>query len=245
MHCAGASGDSGASCGVGLSRPSSTSRQHPVVGARRADVAPVAVHRYAEDGLVRREQQREEVVGKIKRRVLRHIGHRPRGDDIDAGVDEIGHYVRPVRFFDEVAYIALPVLQNEPVLQRLCVRVERDRHSGAGALVLPVELQQVKAARRVAADDEKIIPAVKVAARAHGARRSARLGLDAVAQVHAVAAAVAAVLLNGIRAVTQRCAHVREAVAPQQLEQPVEHRTPTSGTMGFGSLPVMLRSRRP
>ena len=132
--------------------------------------------------------------------------------------------MRPVRFFDEVAYIALPVLQNEPVLQRLCVRVERDRHSGAGALVLPVELQQVKAARGVAADDEKIVPAVKVAARAHGARRSARLGLDAVAQVHAVAAAVAAVLLNGIRAVTQRCAHVREAVAPQQLEQPVEHR---------------------
>ena len=46
--------------------------------------------------------------------------------------------------------------------------------------MLPVELQQVKAARRIAADDEKIVPAVKVAARAHGTRRSARLGLDAV-----------------------------------------------------------------
>lgn len=111
--------------------------------------------------------------------------------------------------------------------------------------MLPVELQQVKAARRVAADDEKIIPAVKVAARAHGARRSARLGLDAVAQVHAVAAAVAAVLLNGIRAVTQRCAHVREAVAPQQLEQPVEHRHADERYHGFRQLAVMLRSRRP
>ena len=129
---------------------------------------------------MRGKQQREEIFGKIKRLVLRHIGHRPRGDNIDPGVDKIGHDVPPVRLFDEVLHKALPVLQHEPVLQRLRVRVERDRHGRVRLLMPAVEPQQVKAARGVAADDEKILPAVKIAARAHAAGRAARLGLDAV-----------------------------------------------------------------
>ena len=182
---------------------------------------------------MRGKQQREEIFGKIKRLVLRHIGHRPRGDNIDPGVDEIGHDVLPVRLFDEVLHKALPVLQHEPVLQRLRVRVERDRHGRVRLLVPAVESQQVEAARGVAADDKKILPAVKIAARAHAAGRAARLGLDAVFQVYAVVAAVAAVLLNDLRPVAQRHAHVREAVAPQQIQQPVEHRHADERHHGF------------
>ena len=182
---------------------------------------------------MRREQQREKIFGKIKRLVFRHIGHRPRGDNIDPGVHKIGHDVLPIRFLDEVLHEALPVLQHEPVLQRLRVRVERDRHGRVRLLMPAVEPQQVKAARGVAADDEKILPAVKIAARAHAAGRAARLGLDAVFQVHAVVAAVAAVLLNDLRPVAQRHAHVREAVAPQQIQQPVEHRHADERHHGF------------
>ena len=178
---------------------------------------------YIGDIIERCEQQREKIFGKIKRLVFRHIGHRPRGDNIDPGVHKIGHDVLPIRFLDEVLHEALPVLQHEPVLQRLRVRVERDRHGRVRLLMPAVESQQVKAACGVAADDEKIVLAVKVAARTHTAGRAARLGLDAVFQVHAVVAAVAAVLLNDLRPVAQRHAHVREAVAPQQIQQPVEH----------------------
>ena len=182
---------------------------------------------------MRREQQREEIFGKIKRLIFRHIGHCPRGDNIDPGVHEIGHDVLPVRFFDEVLHKPLTVLQHEPILQRLCVRVECDRYGRVRLLVPAIEPQQVKAARGVAADDEKILPAVKVAARAHAAGRAAGFGFDAVFQVHAVAAAVAAVLLNDLRPVAQRHAHVREAVAPQQIQQPVEHRHADERHHGF------------
>ena len=182
---------------------------------------------------MRREQQREEIFGKIKRLIFRHIGHCPRGDNIDPGVHEIGHDVLPVRFFDEVLHKPLPVLQHEPILQRLCVRVECDRYGRVRLLVPAIEPQQVKAARGVAADDEKILSAVKVAARAHAAGRAAGFGFDAVFQVHAVAAAVAAVLLNDLRPVAQRHAHVREAVAPQQIQQPVEHRHADERHHGF------------
>ena len=182
---------------------------------------------------MRREQQREEIFGKIKRLIFRHIGHCPRGDNIDPGVHEIGHDVLPVRFFDEVLHKPLTVLQHEPILQRLCVRVECDRYGRVRLLVPAIEPQQVKAARGVAADDEKILPAVKIAARAHAAGRAARLGLDAVFQVYAVVAAVAAVLLNDLRPVAQRHAHVREAVAPQQIQQPVEHRHADERHHGF------------
>ena len=182
---------------------------------------------------MRCEQQREKIFGKIKRLVFRHIGHCPRGDNIDPGVDEIRHDVLPVRFLDEVLHEALPVLQYQTVLQRLGVRIECDRHSRICLLMPAVEFQQVKAARGVAADDEKIVLAVKVAARAHTAGRAARLGLDAVFQVHAVVAAVAAVLLNDLRPVTQRHAHVRETVAPQQIQQPVEHRHADERHHGF------------
>ena len=139
----------------------------------------------------------------------------------------------PVRLFDEVLHKALPVLQHEPVLQRLRVRVERDRHGRVRLLVPAVEAQQVEAARGVAADDKEILPAVKIAARAHAAGRAARLGLDAVFQVYAVVAAVTAVLLNDLRPVAQRHAHVREAVAPQQIQQPVEHRHADERHHGF------------
>ena len=170
------------------------------------------------------QQHGEEVLCKVKRLPLRHIAHRPRGDDIDPRAHEIRHHLRPVRLFHKVLHAAVSVQQHQPVAQRLEIFMQRHRHGGAALPMPRIEPAQIKVAHRVPAHHEKILISVKIPALQHAPRRSDRVRLHAVFHLHAELRPVAEVRLNLLRPVAQRGAELCKAVFPQQMHDPLHHR---------------------
>ena len=72
-----------------------------VVASRCANIAPVAVGLKAQELFAAAEQGGEQVLCKVKLFALRNELHCARGEDINAGVHEIGHDAPPVGLFYE------------------------------------------------------------------------------------------------------------------------------------------------
>ena len=196
----------------------------PVVRAGVADIAPVALHRHAADAAPGRHQPREKIAGKIKGRIRRDEAQYLRGQNIDAGVYQIGHDALPCGLFDEAAHPPLAVGHGETVGQRRFVRVERHRNGGVRAPMLVPEGAKIKIARGVAADDERVFPRDKILAVFHRARGAERSVLAPVLHAHAEAAAIAEVPLDLLGQAGRRAAEIPEAAALQKRYDVLEHR---------------------
>lgn len=111
-----------------------------IVALRRADIAPVAVARNAEQLLALIQKTRKQILCKVKFLVFGNMLHCTRRDDVYAGVNEVCHNMPPVGLFNERADEALAVAQRKAVAQRLRLRAQSYRRGRGAPLVLGNEL---------------------------------------------------------------------------------------------------------
>jgi len=205
-----------------------------IIAQGRAHVAPVSLHGHPQNVLAQLQQQREQILGEIVGHALGHIAQDARGENIDAGVYQIGHHPLPAGLFNEGAHQPVPVGHGQTVAQRFAVAVQGE---GGGGPPGPVGVHQrgkVEIAGRVPADDHKIVFSVKTGAVFHAPGRAQRRVLDAVFHVDAEGGPVAEVVHDRAGVVFQRGADLGNPVPPQQLHNVLHHRPAQQGSHWLG-----------
>ena len=194
-----------------------------VVGQRASDIAPVALHRHAQQLFAAPQQQRKEVLGKVKGLSLRHERHRARREDIDAGVDEVRDDPRPAGLFHKRAHHTLPVGDGEAVGQRLGRAGEGQRRRGARVPMRAHKRGEVVVAGGVAADDEEIPVPVEIRAVFHAPGGAEGFFFDAVSQRKTQRRSVAEARHDLPGAVFDRGADLGKALPGQQAQDVLHH----------------------
>ena len=195
-----------------------------VIGQGSADVAPVTVHRYAEDCSAALKEPREKLLAEVILRTVRHKLHHARREHIYPGIHKVGDDAAPVWLFDERAHEPVVVRDGETVSQRFAASIERDSRIRAADEVRVHERAQLKVTGCVPAYDKEILVAVKVPAVLHAPGGAECAVLHAVLKPYAEAAAVAEVAHDIARAVPHRRADIRKALLTQEDDYVLHHR---------------------
>ena len=102
-----------------------------------ADVLPVSVRDEAVQRPAHLQEQREELLGEVKRLSGGHVSQHLRLDDVDARVDRVREDLAPGGLFQEALDAAVLVGHDDSELERVLDRLQRDRHRG-----LPVAVER-------------------------------------------------------------------------------------------------------
>ena len=128
-----------------------------------SDVLPVALDDMAVEGPTHLEKQREELLGEVVRSVGRDVAEHLRLDHVHAGVDRVGEDLAPGRLFEEALDASVAVGDDDPELERVLDRLQRERRRRALLLVELDEPGQVEVAEGIAGDDDERV--VEIVAR--------------------------------------------------------------------------------
>src|SRR5437763_360817 len=148
------------------------------------DVLPVTVEDMAVDRATHLEQQREQLLRKVVRPVLRDVLQHLGLEHVDAGVYRVGEDLAPGRLLEESLDASVLVGDDDAELQRVLDRLEPDRHRGALLAVRLDEAVQIDVAEGVTRDDEERVVEPSGCA-LDGARGAERRLLHRIADVDA------------------------------------------------------------
>ena len=181
------------------------------------DVLPVALHDVAVDRPAHLEEQWEELLGEVVRSIGRDVAEHLRLEHVYAGVDRVGEDLAPGRLFQEALDASVAVGDDDPELERVLDRLQRERRGRALLLVELDEPGQVEVAEGIAGDDDERLVEI-VARESHRSRGPGRRLLDRVLDVRTDAVAVSEVAPDRLREERDRHDDVLEAVGLQQLD---------------------------
>src|SRR5579875_654855 len=162
-----------------------------------ADVLPVALEHMSVEGPSHLQEQREELLREVVRTVVRDMAEHLGLEHVDAGVDGVGEHLPPGGLLEEPLDPPVLVGDDDPELERVLDRLQRDRRRSP---LLPVSLDE---------------PAGGAPYRAGGAERRV---LDRVADLHAQGLAAAEVAADRLRQEGDGDDDLLEAVAAEELD---------------------------
>ncbi len=206
------------------------------IGARVPHVPPVAVGGVAVEGRPLLQQGREqlpgEVIGGVRRDALQHRG----GEEVDAGVDQVGEHLSPARLLQKPLHPSPLAQLHQAVLQGVPLPVEQQGGRPAPGPVAGIAVPQVEVADAVPGEHQEVLlPQERLrlpdpAGGAHG------LPLHKIVQLHPPGGAVPEVVLNHLGQIAQGDGHLVKPVFAQQQQNMLQHRPPEDGHHGLGAL---------
>ena len=206
----------------------------PVLGDG-ADVGPVTVGDVAEQGLALGEQAWEQVLAEIEDVADFEALHHAWLDDVDAGVDRIAEDLAPGRLLEEFRDPPVLAGDHDAVFEWIRDVDEGERHRRAPLAVERDDLRQIDVRERVARDDQE--RAIEIRGELpHRAARAERRLLDAVAQAHPNAPAVAVAVLDDRGEVLEGDEGLLDPVALEELEDVPEARLVDDGHHWLGTV---------
>ena len=209
---------------IQLHLPREGVRRTVQIGPAVPHVAPVAAAGDAVQAAAGLQQGWEHILSKIpgpvRRDLLQHLG----GEQIDAGVDQIGHHLPPGGLLHKADHPLLLVGEDQPVLQGRGM-TEEDQ-GGLGPLGL-MELHggsEIQVADAVSADDQEVLSLQEGGAGPHAAGGAQRGLLDEVVQADPPLLSVPEIGLHCLRHVAQGDGDLVDPVALEQADDVFHHR---------------------